>query len=321
VPGSDRFAWHLGPKRGGLQVDVLACQETPRGWREGERLPLRALPSPGTPPWTSLGQSEQGAFEALRVWSRNPAGLPFPLLSALEGHSRLSWVAGSDQVGSRVALVRELAALEVRETPEGWHLALSLRPDGGPARLRLDRDRLLFTGFAPIHRLLDGLLGEGRLLGMIHTNRLAALLGRLMPHLPLLTDLLPEPAPTEAPPDRALRIWAKGGGERLDLSLRAQAGPGLNLTLPGEGRRFAVAGDPTSRQLWRRDLLLEGRRREQLQALLPPSVRSLAEPLSWRIEGREAVARFLAELREQGGRIHLDGVPGLVPALPQAPQE
>ena len=192
-----------------------------------------------------------------------------------------------------------------------------MRPETGPSLLRLEGDRLLFTGFGPVHRSLDALLGDGRSVARKESPRLAAVLGRLLPHLPLLTDLLPEPPPPEAHPDRALRIWARGGGERLDLQLRVQPGPGLSLSLPGEGAVFAIAGEPDSRQLWRRDHLFERRRMEQVRALLPGSAKPLPSPLSWRIEGRETVAEFLAALRELGSRIKLDGVPGLVPCLPR----
>jgi len=315
--GPDRFAWRLASKGRSLQVDVLECLDIPRGWRAGERIPARDLPSPGTPAWSGLGPGEQAALEALRAWSRNPAGLPFPLLAALEGHTRLSWSASSDYTGDRVALARELAALEVREAPAGWRLRLGQRPGDGSARLRMEGDRLLFTGFGPVHRRLDDLLGEGRSLPESQGPRLAAVLGRLLPHLPLLTDLRPEPAPPGAAPDRSLYLWVRGGGERLDVRMRVRPAPGLPWCLPGEGAVFAVAGDPGARTLWRRDLLFERRRAEQVRALLPGEAKSLQEPLSWRIEGRETVAGFLAALRELGSRITLEGVPGLTPALPE----
>ncbi|HNX32832.1 MAG TPA: DEAD/DEAH box helicase [Holophaga sp.] len=315
--GPDRFAWRLASRGRSLQVDVLACLEIPRGWRAGERIPLKDLPSPGTPAWSGLGPGEQAALAALRAWSRDPAGLPFPLLAALEGHTRLSWSASSDYTGDRVALARKLAALEVREAPDGWRLRLDPRPGDGPARLRLEGDRLLFTGFGPVHRRLDELLGDGRSVPRSMGPRLAALLGRILPHLPLLTDLRPEPEPPDAAPDRSLCLWVRGGGDRLDLRLRVRPAPALPWALPGEGFRFAVAGVPGARTSWRRDFLFEQRRAGQVRALLPGSAKPLQAPLSWRIEGREAVAGFLAALRGLGARIRLEGVPGLVPSLPE----
>ena len=104
--GPDSFAWRLTPKGRSLQVDVLACQEIPRGWREGERIPPRSLPEPGQPGWNELGLGERDALDALRAWSRKPEGLPFALLAALEGHTRLSWATSSGYSGSRVALTR-----------------------------------------------------------------------------------------------------------------------------------------------------------------------------------------------------------------------
>lgn len=313
----DAFAWHLAPKQGGLVVDVLACAETPRGWREGERLPLRDLPSPGTPAWSRLGWGEQAALAALLAWSRNPVGLPFNLLAALEGHTRLSWSESLGLAPCRVALVRELAILEVLDDPGGWRLRLSARPEAGPARLRLEGDRLLFTGFNALHRTLAELLGEGRTVEKRQGPRLARILGRLLPQVPLLTDLLPEPVPVEGPQRRSLLVWARGGGERLEVRLRVQPGPGLPWAMPGEGAGFGVAGDPAARTLWRRDLLFEGSRAAQVAGLLPPSAKPMAEPQAWRLEGREAVAEVLAALRDLGGRIKLDGVPGLVPRFPE----
>jgi len=55
-------------------------------------------------------------------------GLPFALLAALEGHTRLSWAPALGASPSRVALVRELAVLEVPEVPGGWRLRLSAFP-------------------------------------------------------------------------------------------------------------------------------------------------------------------------------------------------
>ena len=314
--GPDRYAWRLSPRGGSLQVDVLACRETPRGWREGERIPLRDLPGTGDLP----GASEARALEALRVWSRRPEGLPFALLAALEGHPRLSWAPASGGAGDRVALARELAVLVVRGTPQGWRLALSLRPEEAPVRLRREGDRLLFTASGPVHRALDRLLGEGRTVQEGHAPRLAALLAKLQPHIPLLTDLAPAPAPQEAPPDRSLRLWLKGGGERLDLRGFIQSAPGLPWQVPGEGPALAVAGPPRARRFWRRDLAFELRRAAQVEALLPPSARPLGEPFAWRLEGREAVATFLAGLRDLGSRIRLEGIPGFVPDLPRMPR-
>ena len=314
--GPDRFAWQLAPKRGGLEVDVRACSETPRGWREGERIPMHQLPRSGGPDWEALGWGERAALEALAAWNRNPVGLPFALLAALEGHTRLSWAQGLGYASSRVALARELAVLEVREVPGGWQLGLSA-PEAGSVRLRLEGDRLLFTGFNGLHRALADLLGAGRVLGRTQGPRLAKVLARLLPHLPLLTDLLPEPAPPEGRPQRSLLVWARGGGERLELRLRVRPGPALPLALPGAGPAFSIAGEPWARELWRRDLLFERGRADQVVALLPPSAKPQAEPLAWRLEGREIVAEVLAGLRDLGARIQLEGIPGLVPGLPE----
>jgi superfamily II DNA or RNA helicase len=317
--GPDRFAWHLAPKGRSLHVDVLVCQEIPRGWRVVDRLPLRHLPAPGNPGWAELGPGEQAALEALRTWSRNPERPPFALLAALEGHTRLSWAEGPGYGGSRVALVRELSTLLVQEGPQGWHLSLSLRPDAQPVRWRLEGDRLLFTGFTPLHRQLDELLGEDRTVPREAGPRLAALLARLLPHLPLLTDLAPIPAPPEGRTDRSLGLWAKGGGERLDLRCFLAPAPGLPWQRPGAGPALAIAGDPQARRLWRRDRPFEGRRVEQVSALLPPTAKPLPEPFAWRIDGREPVATFLAALRELGNRVRLEGVPGLTPQFPFKP--
>ena len=318
--GTDRFAWRMAPKGRSLHVDVLACQEIQRGWREVDRIPLKHLPTPGSPSWTDLGAGEQGALEALRLWSRKPEGPPFALLAALAGHTRLSWAAGPGYGGSRVALARELSVLLVLEVPAGWQLSLSLRPEGHSLRWRLEGDRLLFTGFSPFHYLLDELLGEGRTVLRQDGPRLSALLARWLPHLPLLTDLAPIPAPPEGRPDRSLGLWAKGGGERLDLRCFLAPALGLPWQLPGQGPALVLAGDPQARRLWRRDRTFESRRAEQVRALLPPAARALPEPFAWRIEGREAVATLLAALRDLGTRVRLEGVPGLTPQLPCKPE-
>lgn len=326
--GPDRFAWHLapkgqaphGPKGLALHVDVLSCREIPRGWHAVDRIPHGYLPAPGDEDWEELGAGERAALEALRAWSRKPEGSLFPLLAALEGHTRLSWAAAPGYGGTRVALTRELCALVVEDVPEGWRLSLSSRPGPEPVKLRLEGDRLLFTGFTPVHRALEGLLREGRTVPRDQGPRLAKVLARLLPNLPLLTDLDPDPLPPEGRPDRSLGLWLKGGGERLDLRCFVRPAPGLPWQRPGQGPRGAVAGDPQARTLRRRDPAFEVRRVEQVRSHLPASARSLAELLSWRIEGREAVAAFLAELRDLGAKLHLDGIPGLLPRLPKQPE-
>jgi superfamily II DNA or RNA helicase len=317
--GPDRFAWHLAPKGNALHVDVLTCREIPRGWHELDRLPHGYLPAPGEDEWAELGAGERAALEALQVWNRKPGSPLFPLLSALEGHTRVSWAPGPGYTGTRVALAREICALVVQKHTDGWRLSLSRRPEAGPVALRLEGDRLLFTGFTPLHRALDALLGEGARLAADQGPRLARVLARLLPHLPLLTDLEPEPLPPETPPDRRLGLWLKGGGERLNLRAFTAPAPGVPWQAPGSGPAAVVAGDPQARVLRRRDLLLEARRLDQVKAILPGSARPLPEPLSWRIEDREAVAAFLAGLRDLGTALRLEGVPGLLPRLPHRP--
>ncbi len=326
--GLDRFAWHLapkghapyGPKGLALHVDVLACREIPRGWHEVDRIPHGYLPSPGDEDWAELGAGERAALEALRAWNRKPEGSFFPLLAALEGHTRLSWAQGPGYSGTRVALARELCVLLVQETPQGWTLRLSQRPGSESVRLRLEGDRLLFTGFTPVHRALDALLGEGQTVTRDQGSRLAKLLGRLLPSLPLLTDLDPDPLPSVSHPDRSLGLWLKGGGERLDLRCFLGVAPGLPWQQPGAGPTRAVAGDPLARTLRRRDLAFESRRVEQVRSHLPASAKPLPEPLAWRIEGRDHVAACLADLRDLGPKVRLEGIPGLLPRLPRRPE-
>lgn len=318
--GPDRFAWHLAPKGRSLHVDILTCREIPRGWHEVDRLPHGYLPGPGDEEWDALGAGEQRALEALRAWNRKPGSPVFPLLSALEGHTRLSWAAAPGYGGTRVALAREWCVLLVEATAEGWRLSLSARPGSDSMRLRLEGDRLLFTGFTPVHLVLEGLLGEGRSVPKEQGPRLAKVLARLLPNLPLLTDLDPEPAPPERRPDRSLGLWLKGGGERLDLRCFLAPAPGLPWQRPGKGPTRVVAGDPQARTLGRRDLAFESLRVEQVRSCLPPSARPLAEPLAWRIEGREAVAAVLADLRDLGSKLRLEGIPGLLPRLPRRPE-
>jgi superfamily II DNA or RNA helicase len=309
-PGQDRLAWHLAPKKGSLHVDVFRCLDTPKGWREGDRIPVKDLLSQGLDP------RERSACEALRLWSREARGLPIALLAALEGHTRLSWASESDYAGTRVALERELCALEIRENTNGWRLNLTQGSRESSANLRLEGDRLLFTIFGPVHQQLEELLGDGQDVARALGSRLSASLGRLLPHIPLLTDLTPEPMPSELQPDRTLCLWCRGGRERLDLHLRMRLGLAIPLSLPGEGARMIVAGSPANRTLRHRDLTLENHRAEQIKALLPASAKALSQPLSWRIEGRETIAIFLAELRELGSRIRIEGVPGMAPSLP-----
>lgn len=322
--GPDRFAWHLAPKGRSLHVDILTCREIPRGWREVDRIPHGYLPVPGDEEWDDLGAGEQRALEALRAWNRKPGSSLFPLLSALEGHTRLSWATAPGYGGTRVALTRELCVLQVEATAEGWRLSLSARPGPDPVRLRLEGDRLLFTGFTPVHIALDDLLGEGRSVSKEEGPRLAKVLARLLPNLPLLTDLDPEPAPPERRPERSLGLWLKGGGQRLDLRCFVAPAPGLPWQRPGRGPTRAVAGDPQARTVGRRDLAFESRRVEQVRSCLPASAKAfsgpLAEPFAWRIEGREAVAAFLADLRDLGSKLRLEGVPGLRPRLPRRPE-
>jgi len=318
--GQDRFAWHLAPKGRSLHIDVLTCRDIPRGWHEVDRIPHGYLPALGDDDWDELGAGERTALEALRAWNRKPEGLPFPLLAALEGHTRLSWAAGPGYAGTRVALARELSVLQVEEIREGWRLSLAPRPGPEPVRLRLEGDRLLFTGFSPAHRALDALLGEGRTVVRDQGPRLARVLARLLPSLPLLTDLAPEPAPPEGRPDRRLHLWLKGGGERLDLRCCLPPAEGLPWQRPGEGPALAVAGDPQARRIWRRDRAFELQRVEQLRARLPASAKPLPDPLAWRLEGRETVAGFLAALRDLGPKVRLVGIPGLVPSLPRPPE-
>jgi len=310
----EQYAWHLALGPQALQVDVFHCLPALQGWREGERLLGKDLPAPGAPGWDSLSRAEQAAFELLRRWRRQPAGIPFALLAALEGHGRISFAQTLGQSPRRVSLVREVATLEISESDAGWRVRLWPRPGAGATRLHLDEDRLSFTGFLPLHHELDRLLGPGRIAPAQDEERLAKALGRLVPHLPLLTDLLPEPAPPGAPPDRSLRLWTRWQGERLDLALRVQPAPGLRQVLPGEGPRFAVAGSP--RRLWIRDLPLEGHRARQVLDHLEPVAKALPQGL-WRIDERQRACAFLAGLRPMGRRIRLEGVPGFRAELPR----
>jgi superfamily II DNA or RNA helicase len=316
-PGADRFAWRFVLQGRGLQVDVLACGEGAGGWWAEERLPLRALPERGSAAWAGLGRRERTALEAFRRWSRDPAGFPLPLLAALEGHGRVMAAATPGDPGQPVVLLRELCALELREDGEGWRLALTRRPGEAPGVLRLEGDRLAFTPFGPLHRALDRLLGEGLHLKAEAAPRLARLLGRLLPHLPVLADRAPDPAPPAGGPSPGLLLWARGGGERLEARLRVRVAPRLPLFLPGEGPAWIAAGPPGARRLWHRDLLLERARAEQVRKALPACARPLEGALAWRMEGREAVLGFLAALRDLGPRVAVDGVPGLAPRVPE----
>lgn len=317
APGPPAFGWRLERRSRSLRVDLHGLVESPRGLRIGERLQSQRLPEPGSAPWKALGTQERKALTAWTAWRKEPSGLPLALLAALEGHPHLLWADGPGEPGDPVALARRPAALTVQATEGGFRIALTVPPTPAPARLERRGDHLAFTVFGPLHRALAEVLGTGITVPADTAPRLAAWLGRLAPHLPLWTDLCPEPAPKAAHPLRHLEVWLRGGLDRLDLTLRLRLDPTLEACLPGEGFRWAVGGPPGQRRLFARDQAFEAARRDQFLALLPPSARPLNEPLTWRLEGRPEVAAVLAGLRDLGSKVRLAGLPALRPSLPE----